>query len=108
MEIPAYCNDIPYQGLTCAKDTLVLVRKLSEDISPTWENIVSLYQCKVCQGLYKYICSSGYQTRNFDNEEGWNVYSDHFYKVGESNAAGSIQFPVREARIYGYRGPDQR
>ena len=50
MEIPAYCNDTPYQGLPCAKDNLVLIRKLSEEFSTTWENIVSLYQCKVCQG----------------------------------------------------------
>jgi len=101
-----YCNEQADQGLTCAKENLVLVRRLSEDLSPTREHIESLYQCKVCQGLYKYIYASSYQTRNLDSEEGWYVYEDYYYKVGERNAAGNLQFPLKEARIYGYQGED--
>jgi hypothetical protein len=99
-----YCTERADQGLTCARENLVLIRRLSEDISPIWENVVTLYQCKVCRGFYKYIYSRGYQTRNFDNEEGWFTYSDRYFKVGERNGAGSLQFPLEEARIYGYRG----
>ena len=98
-----YCNVQADRGLTCASDSLVLIRRLAEDQSQERENIQLLYRCKVCRGLYKYIYTSSYQTRNFDNEEGWDIYEDHYYKVGERNAAGSLRFPVREARNYGYR-----
>ena len=99
----AYCAIKSDRGLTCSQDNIVLIRKLSEDEGPTASHIIFLYQCKVCQGLYKYIYASSYQTRNFDADEGWYVYSDHYFKVGERNGAGSVQFPLEEARIYGYQ-----
>jgi hypothetical protein len=42
--------------------------------------------------------------RNFDAEEGWFIYSDHYFKVGEKNGADRVEFPLKEARIYGYKG----
>ena len=103
MPTNTYCTGMPNQGVTCLRENLVLLRRLSEDDGPTYQNIVTLYQCQVCQGLYKCIYSSGYQTRNFDAEEGWTVYSDAYFKVGERNGAGVVQFPLQEARIYGYK-----
>jgi len=102
----SYCAMPAHNGLTCSWENLVLLRKLSEDESAASTNIIFLYQCKLCHGLYKYIYASRFQTRNFDAEEGWDVYDDHYYKVGERSGAGSVQFPLREARIYGYQGDD--
>lgn len=102
MASKTYCGEPANQGLTCLQKNLTLLRKLSEDQGSTYTNIIFLYQCRVCQGLYKYIYASTYQTRNFDAEEGWTIYNDYYFKVGEANGAGSVQFPLTEARIYGY------
>ncbi len=102
----SYCDNPNWQGLTCLRDNLVLLRKLSEDEAQTATNIILLYQCKVCLGLYKYIYTSSCQTRNFDADEGWQIYSDAYFKVGEKNGAGSVMFPFEEAHIYGYPGTD--
>ena len=103
----AYCSMPLDEGLTCLRENLVLLRKLSEDKGPAQTNIIFLYQCRVCQGLYKYIYTSSYQSRNYNADEGWYVYTDHYFKVGERNEAGSVRFPMREARIYGYRDESQ-
>jgi hypothetical protein len=99
----SYCNEPLNQGLTCLRDNLVLLRRLSEDEGPASTNIVLLYQCKSCKGLYKYIYSSSYQARSFDAEEGWVVYCDTYFKAGGRNNAGSLMFPLEEAHIYGFQ-----
>jgi hypothetical protein len=98
----AYCAERLDQGLTCLRENLVLLRRLSEDEGSSYTHVVRLYQCKVCQGLYKYIYATSYQPRNLDADAGWTVYSDAYFKVAERNAAGVVQFPLAEARIYGY------
>jgi hypothetical protein len=99
-----YCTLPSDRGLTCLQDDLILLERLSEDNGLTYTNIIFLYRCKACRGFYKYIYSSSYQMRNFDAEEGWFIYSDHCFKVGEKNGAGRVEFPLKEARIYGYKG----
>ena len=106
MNSTVYCHNQMDQGLTCLRQNLVLLRRLSEDEGPTSTNIVLLYQCQECKGLYKYIYASSFQVRNFDADEGWQVYTDAYFKVGERNGAGTVMFPVEEARIYGYHGDD--
>ena len=64
-----------------------------------------IYRCKSCGGLYKYVYSAVYETRNFDSEEGWNTLVDHYYKVEEAGISG-IPFSIDEARTYGYTGRD--
>lgn len=105
MRAHSYCGERGERGLACAEGNLELVRTLMDYADSSSRNRQLVYRCGVCGGLYKYVHSAHYETRNFDCEEGWNELLDRYFKVGEVWVGGS-PFPVLEARSYGYEGED--
>lgn len=99
-----YCNVESEKGLSCAKDNLILLHRLSEDFQDNYISIERAYKCKRCDGIYKYVYHKTYEARNFDAEAGWTISGDHYYKVGEKDRNGIIAFSVNEAQSYGYKG----
>jgi hypothetical protein len=95
----SYCDDRSYRGLTCAEGNLEIIRKLKDYSDSRSEERELIYRCKACQGLYKYIYSARYETRNFDCEEGWYGVCDRYFKVGEIWVSDA-PFTIEEARNY--------
>ena len=98
-----YCNVESEKGLSCAKENLILLHRLSEDFQENYISIKRAYQCKRCGGFYKYVYHKSYETRNFDAEAAWTESGDRYYKVGEKDDGGKVLFSVREAQSYGYK-----
>ena len=99
-----YCDGPTRRGLTCQQTSLILVYELESVNTEDYQNREAIYQCPLCQGLYKHVESSIYQTRNFDCEAGWWNLLNHYFKV-EEEYVQKIPFPFEQAYQYGYKGP---
>jgi uncharacterized C2H2 Zn-finger protein len=98
-----YCNGPSYQGLTCKRNRLILISELKNVDQEDYRNREVIYQCPLCQGLYKHVDSSIFQMRNFDCESGWWNLCNYFYKV-EEKGSQSIPFPFEQACQFGFKG----
>lgn len=94
-----YCAGPNRDGLTCDRSQLALIRILDQQDTPTVEKLEAVYRCPTCGGLYKYRYYNSYRYRNFDEDEGWFLLEDHYFKVGEHMGA-LTPFSEAQAALY--------